>query len=132
MPPAAPNQRMPRRRFLCSRRLGFFLSNYRARMKGGCVRSAAPSQEDLAPAELHSCHGPIIRRDPPLGHTLLASYTDAPIRYLPHPTAHEPAEYAAPTVPGILDLPAFNATPGASTTAAAVELLRGTVGRGGR
>jgi hypothetical protein len=80
------------------------------------------------PAELYSGYGLTIRRDSPLAHTLVVGYTDALIGYLPDPTAYETGEYAALTVPGILDLPPFTPQAGRQFTQAAVRLLKETVG----
>ena len=79
------------------------------------------------PAELYSCYGLSIRRDSPLDHTLVVGYTDDIIGYLPDPNAYKAGEYAALTVPGILDLPPFTPEAGRQFTAAAVGLLRETV-----
>jgi hypothetical protein len=78
------------------------------------------------PAELYSCYGLAIRRDSPLDPTLVVGYTDDLIGYLPDPNAYEAGEYAALTVPGILDLPPFTPEAGRRFTAAAVKLLRET------
>jgi hypothetical protein len=76
------------------------------------------------PAELYSCYGLTIRRDSPLDHTLVVGYTDDIIGYLPDPNAYQAGEYAALTVPGILDLPPFTPQAGREFTAGAVRLLR--------
>lgn len=76
------------------------------------------------PAELYSCYGLSIRRDSPLDHTLVVGYTDGLIGYLPDPNAYKAGEYAALTVPGILDLPPFTPQAGRQFTAAALKLLR--------
>jgi len=78
------------------------------------------------PSELYSCYGLTIRRDSPLEHTLVVGYTDDLIGYLPDPNAYKAGEYAALTVPGILDLPPFTPEAGRRLTAAAVGLLRET------
>ncbi len=77
------------------------------------------------PAELYSCYGLTIRRDSPLDHTLVVGYTDDLIGYLPDPNAYQAGEYAALTVPGILDLPPFTPEAGRAFTEAALRLLRG-------
>jgi neutral ceramidase len=76
------------------------------------------------PAELYSCYGLTIRRDSPLDHTLVVGYTDDIIGYLPDPNAYKAGEYAALTVPGILDLPPFTPQAGRVFTRAALQLLR--------
>ena len=80
------------------------------------------------PAELYSCYGLSIRRDSPLEKTLVVGYTDDCIGYLPDPNAYKAGEYAALTVPGILDLPPFTPEAGRQLTAAAVGLLREVAG----
>jgi len=80
------------------------------------------------PAELYSCYGLAIRRDSPLDHTLVVGYTDDLIGYLPDPNAYKAGEYAALTVPGILDLPPFTPEAGRQFTAAALKLLAEVVG----
>ena len=44
--------------------------------------------------------------------------------YLPDPNAYQSGEYAALTVPGILDLPPFTPQAGRAFTEAALKLLR--------
>ena len=80
------------------------------------------------PAELYSCYGLAIRRDSPLEHTLVVGYTDDIIGYLPDPNAYKRGEYAALTVPGILDLPPFTPEAGRTLAAEANKLLRETAG----
>jgi len=80
------------------------------------------------PAELYSCYGLSIRRDSPLDHTLVVGYTDDLIGYLPDPNAYQAGEYAALTVPGILDLPPFTPEAGRGFTAGALKLLREIAG----
>lgn len=79
------------------------------------------------PAELYSCYGLAVRRDSPLDHTLVVGYTDDLVGYLPDPNAYKAGEYAALTVPGILDLPPFTPEAGRQLAAAALRLLRETV-----
>lgn len=76
------------------------------------------------PAELYSAYGLEIRRDSPAPHTLVVGYSDGIIGYLPDPNAYKAGEYAATTVPKILDFPPFTPTAGREMTAAAKELLR--------
>lgn len=76
------------------------------------------------PAELYSCYGLTIRRDSPLPDTLVVGYTDGIIGYLPDPYAYQTQEYAATTVPKILDLPPFQPHAGRELCAAANELLK--------
>lgn len=76
------------------------------------------------PAELYSCYGLQIRRDSPTPDTLVVGYTDGIIGYLADPYAYETQEYAATTVPKILDLPPFTPTAGRQLTAAAVAMLQ--------
>jgi neutral ceramidase len=80
------------------------------------------------PAELYSVYGLTIRRDSPLEPTLVVGYTDALVGYLPDPNAYQAGEYAALTVPGILDLPPFTPEAGRELTRAVVKLLRETAG----
>jgi len=80
------------------------------------------------PAELYSCYGLTIRRDSPAEHTLVVGYTDDLIGYLPDPNAYKAGEYAALTVPGILDLPPYTPEAGRRFAAAASALLRETIG----
>ncbi len=76
------------------------------------------------PAELYSCYGLQIRRDAALPDTLVVGYSDGIIGYLPDPYAYQTQEYAATTVPKILDLPPFTPTAGRQLTAAAIAMLR--------
>ncbi len=78
------------------------------------------------PAELYSYYGLAIRRDSPLGDTLVVGYADGMIGYLADPTAYRKGEYAAMTVPKILDNPPFTPAAAAQMTAAALELLTRT------
>ena len=80
------------------------------------------------PAELYSYYGLAIARRSPLPHTLVIGYTDGIIGYLTDPRAYETGEYAAITVPKILDYPPFTPDAAREATAAAVDLLRRTVG----
>ena len=80
------------------------------------------------PGELYSCYGLSIRRDSPWDHTLVVGYTDDIIGYLPDPNAYKAGEYAALTVPGIIDLPPFAPEVGRQFTRAALELVRRLVG----
>lgn len=78
------------------------------------------------PAELYSYYGLAIRRGSPLPDTLVVGYTDGSIGYLPDPTAYQKREYAALTVPKILDYPPFSPTAAAEMTAHALDLLKRT------
>ena len=80
------------------------------------------------PAELYSYYGLAIRRDSPLPDTLVVGYTDGIIGYLPDPKAYRASEYAAVTVPKILDYPPFTPNAAAQMTAAALDLLKRTAG----
>ncbi len=75
------------------------------------------------PTELYSFYGLAIRRDAPFRHTLVVGYTDDMVGYLPDPKAYEAGEYAAVTVPKILDYPPYDPTAARQMTAAAVKLL---------
>lgn len=79
------------------------------------------------PGELFSYYGLAIRRDSPLRDTLVVGYADGIIGYLPDPAAYKKGEYAALTVPKILDFPPFTPISAAVMTAAALDLLRQTV-----
>ncbi len=76
------------------------------------------------PAELYSFYGLAIRRGSPLADTLVVGYVDDFIGYLTDPQAYQAGEYAAITVPKILDYPPFTAGAAAQMTAAAIDLLR--------
>ena len=76
------------------------------------------------PSELYTGYGLAIRRDCPLPHTLVVGYTDGIIGYLPDPAAYKAGEYAATTVPKILDYPPFTPTAAREFTAAATAMLR--------
>jgi neutral ceramidase len=80
------------------------------------------------PAELYSFYGLAIRRDSPFADTLVVGYTDGIIGYLTDPRAYEAGEYAAITVPKILDFPPFMPAAAAETSSAIVELLQRTAG----
>ncbi len=75
------------------------------------------------PAELYSCYGLAIRRDSPLPDTLVVGYADGIIGYLADPNAYKAGEYAATTVPKILDYPPFTPTAARQMTSAATALL---------
>jgi hypothetical protein len=76
------------------------------------------------PSELYSYYGLAVSRDSPLPHTLVIGYTDGIIGYLADPKAYEAGEYAAVTVPKILDYPPFTPAAARRTAAAAGDLLR--------
>jgi hypothetical protein len=83
------------------------------------------------PAELYSYYGLAIRRDSPFTETLVVGYADNIIGYLTDPRAYEAGEYAAITVPKILDYPPFTPGAAAELTAASVALLRSMNGSSG-
>lgn len=80
------------------------------------------------PAELYSVYGLTIRRDSPLPDTLVVGYADGIIGYLADPAAYQAGEYAAITVPKILDIPPFTPNAAREMTAAVGQLFRETVG----
>ncbi len=75
------------------------------------------------PAELYSYYGLAIQRDSPCPTTLVVGYTDDIIGYLPDPNAYQAGEYAALTVPGILDLPPFTPQAAQRLAEQALQLL---------
>lgn len=75
------------------------------------------------PAELYSCYGLAIRRDSGAPTTLCVGYTDDFVGYLTDSAAYAAEEYAAVTVPKILDLPPFTTDSGRRFAAAATALL---------
>lgn len=80
------------------------------------------------PSELYSCYGLAIQRSAPLAETIVVGYSDGLIGYLADPTAYRAGEYAAITVPRILDYPPFPLTAAAELSEAVVSLLKQTVG----
>lgn len=80
------------------------------------------------PAELYSYYGLAIRRGSPLPDTLVAGCADGAIGYLPDPEAYRAGEYSAIVVPKIIDLPPYQPTAARELTAAAIALLKQTVG----
>lgn len=78
------------------------------------------------PAELYSCYGLEIRRDAAAETTLCVGYTDDFVGYLTDPKAYAQGEYAAVTVPKILDLPPFTQTAARDLVAAAKALVAGS------
>jgi hypothetical protein len=76
------------------------------------------------PAELFSYYGLALRRDSSLPGTLVVGYTDGIAGYLCDPKAYPAGEYAAVTVPKILDYPPFTPTAARQMTAAALGLLK--------
>jgi hypothetical protein len=76
------------------------------------------------PSELYSFYGLAIRRDSPSRETLVVGYTDGMVGYLCDPKAYRAGEYAAATVPKILDYPPFTPTTARQMTAAAVAMLK--------
>ncbi len=79
------------------------------------------------PAELYSYYGLAIQRGAPQAETIVVGYSDGLIGYLADPTAYSAGEYAAMTVPRILDYPPFTQTAAAQLSEAVVSLLRKTV-----
>ena len=79
------------------------------------------------PSELYSYYGLAIQRSSPLPETIVVGYTDGLIGYLTDPAAYRNGEYAALTVPKILDIPPFTPTAAAALTAAVVQLIVRTV-----
>ena len=75
-------------------------------------------------AELFSYYGLRIRHESPFQDTILVGYADGFVGYLTDPLSHEKREYAAATVPKILDFPPFTPTATRSFTSDAVELLK--------
>ena len=80
------------------------------------------------PAELYSFYGLAIRRDSPFDNTLVVGYTDGIIGYLPDPAAYAAGEYAAITVPKILDYPPFTPAAAGEMSRGAVEMLKEIAG----
>lgn len=80
------------------------------------------------PAELYSYYGLAIRRGSPLPDTLVVGCADGAIGYLPDPEAYRAGEYSAIVVPKIVDLPPYQPTAARELTAAAIALLKQTVG----
>ncbi len=80
------------------------------------------------PSELYSYYGLAIRRGSPLADTLVVGCADGAIAYLPDPAAYELGEYAALVVPKILDFPPYQPTAAREMTAAAIALLKQTMG----
>lgn len=78
------------------------------------------------PSELYSYYGLAIRRQSPTPDTLVVGYTDGLIGYLTDPAAYASGEYAALTVPKIVDFPPFTPTAAAGLADAVVRLLRET------
>ena len=78
------------------------------------------------PAELYSFYGLAIRRDSPFADTIVVGYADGIIGYLTDPRAYEAGEYAATTVPKILDYPPFVPAAAEQMSRAVVALLRRT------
>jgi hypothetical protein len=76
------------------------------------------------PAELFTFYGLAMRRDSPWRDTLVVGYTDGIIGYLCDPKAYQANEYAATTVPKILDYPPFTPDAGRQMTAAAIALMK--------
>jgi hypothetical protein len=75
------------------------------------------------PSELYSYYGLVIQRDSPLSGTIVVGYCDDIIGYLPDPQAFRDGEYAAITVPKILDLPPFQPTAASELSQHALVML---------
>lgn len=75
------------------------------------------------PGELYSYYGLWIRLHSPVPNTLVVGYANDIIGYLPDPAAFEKGEYAAITVPKILDLPPFRPEAAQCLASRAVELV---------
>ena len=75
------------------------------------------------PAELYSCYGLAIRRDSGAATTLCVGYADDFVGYVTDAAAYTNGEYAAVTVPKLLDLPPFTTETGRLLAAAATALL---------
>lgn len=75
------------------------------------------------PAELYSVYGLAIRRDSAAETTLSVGYTDDFVGYLTDPAAYVKGEYAALTVPKLLDLPPFTPEAARGLVAAATALV---------
>ena len=76
------------------------------------------------PAELYSFYGLAIRRDSPFADTIVVGYADGIIGYLTDPRAYKEGEYAATTVPKILDYPPFSPAAAEQMSLAIVDLLK--------
>ncbi len=74
-------------------------------------------------SELYSFYGIEIQHRSPFEHTMVVGYTDDCVGYLADPTAYRNKEYAAVTVPRILDLPPFTPTAAAHLSQHAALLL---------
>ncbi len=74
-------------------------------------------------SELYSFYGIEIRHRSPFAHTMVVGYADDSVGYLADPTAYLNKEYAAVTVPRILDLPPFTPTAAAQLSQHAIQLL---------
>ncbi len=75
------------------------------------------------PAELYSYYGLLIRHQSRVPHTWVVGYANDFIGYLPDPMAFAKGEYAATTVPKILDLPPFCADAAEILAHRAIELV---------
>jgi len=75
------------------------------------------------PAELYSYYGLAIQRDSPCPDTLVVGYTDDGIGYLTDRQAFRAGEYAALTVPKILDLPPYRPEAASQLTRAVLAML---------
>jgi neutral ceramidase len=75
------------------------------------------------PAELYSFYGLAIRHRSRWDTTLAIGYTDGIVGYLADPRAYRDGEYAATTVPKILDYPPFTPTAARAMTDQAGQLL---------
>lgn len=91
------------------------------------VEVAALRLGDIAlvfhPSELYSYYGLAIDRGAPFKQTLVVGYADGYVGYLPDPLAFERREYAAVTVPRILNFPPFSPTAARRLADDAIALL---------
>ena len=76
------------------------------------------------PAELYSYYGLAMQRGSPFKNTFVIGYADGYVGYLPDPKAYERGEYAASTVPTILNYPPFTPNAAREMAAAAIDLLK--------
>lgn len=82
------------------------------------------------PSELFSFYGIRTRHDSPFDHTLVTGYTDGFIGYVADPDSYTPGnggQYAAMTVPMILDIPPYTKEAGMELSVGISDLLKKTV-----
>jgi len=81
------------------------------------------------PAELFSYYGIRARHDSPFDHTLITGYTDDFIGYVADPKSYDKGDggqYAAMTVPMILDIPPYTREAGREMSLGLSKLLKET------